>query len=267
MRRFTGVFVLFMGLLILPMPLLAQAEIPSVTVTATDDSIDLPSEVPSGLVTFTFQNNRAEAPFVPLFGRLNDGVTPDDIAAAEKSDNPMDVLALVVLYGGSTIAPGESLTYTTELTPGNYALNDDPQTLYFTVTDSGVADLAAPESDVTLALVDFAFGVPSDFTAGPHVWHIQNFGTQWHEVAVFKVDDGTTVQDARDALMAADPENGDLPYGDPAFLWLPSGPNTQSWVPVDLEAGTYVVACFLPDVNGDFSPHMAHGMIQMFTVE
>ena len=267
MRRAIVLLMLFTGFLVVSGSLMAQGEIPGVTVTATEDAIDLPSEVPSGLVTFTFVNDRAEAPFVPLIGRLNDGVTPDDIAAAEKSDNPMDVLSLVVLYGGTAIAPGESLTYTTELTPGNYALNDDPQTLYFTVTESDVTDLSQPESDVALALVDFAFGVPSDFTSGSHIWHIQNFGTQWHEVAVFKVDDGTTVQDARDALMAADPENGDLPYGDPAFLWLPSGPNTQSWVPVDLEAGTYVVACFLPDVNGDFSPHMAHGMIQTFTVE
>lgn len=267
MRRFVMALVALIGLLILPATSMAQAEIPVITGTATDDAIDFPSEVPAGLVTFTFQNNRTEAEFSPLIGRLNDGVTPDDIDAANKSDNPLEVLSLVVLNGGTSIAPGESLTYTTKLTPGNYALNDDPQTLYFTVTENDVTDQAEPEADVTLALVDFAFGIPSSFAAGPHVWHIENFGTQWHEVAVFKVDDGTTVKDAREALMAADPESGNLPYGDPVFMWLPSGPSTQSWVPVDLEAGTYVVACFLPDVNSDFSPHMAHGMIQEFTVE
>ena len=193
--------------------------------------------------------------------------------AAEESEDDFDILFLVTLYGGSEVAPGESLSYTTQLIPGDYILAEfcefcDGAELHpFVVVEGDMEEQIPPQADVTLAMVDFAFGVPAQISAGPQVWHLQNFGEQWHEVAVFKVDEGTTTLEVRDTLMSMDPESDEMPPYLPSFFWAPTGPDTQSWVTVDLEPGTYAVSCFLPDLNGDFSPHMAHGMVQVFTVE
>ena len=35
---------------------------------------------------------------------------------------------------------------------------------------------------------------------------------------------------------------------------------------MDLAPGEYTVLCFLPDLNGDFSPHLTHGMVASLTV-
>jgi hypothetical protein len=80
-------------------------------------------------------------------------------------------------------------------------------------------------------------------------------------MAVFPVDEGTTVSDVR-ALLGTDDEGPE-----PAFITEPIGAGVEMWTTIDLEPGTYVALCFLPDLNGDFSSHFEHGMIQVFTVE
>jgi hypothetical protein len=271
MRRSIGIalLVVLMSLLVLPTRLLAQDEYPPVTGIATDDAIEFPSEVPAGLINLTIENNRTETALTLLIARLNDGVSMEDVLAAEETEDDFDTLFLVTTYGGGEVAPGESLSYITELIPGEYVLFnacefcDGEEMITFTVLEGDNMEQTPPESDVTLALVDFAFGVPAQIAAGPQVWHIENFGDQWHHAIIFQVDEGTTTLDARNTLMSSE---GPPPYM-PVWGWLPTGPGTQSWVTIDLEPGTYVVSCFLPNLNGDFSPHMLHGMIQVFVVE
>ena len=53
----------------------------------------------------------------------------------------------------------------------------------------------------------------------------------------------------------------------PFMNWIPMSPGTEAWTTLDLQPGTYVLLCFLPDINGDFSPHMNHGMMQVFHVQ
>jgi hypothetical protein len=271
MRRSIGIalLVVLMSLLVLPTHLLAQDEYPLVTGIATDDAIEFPSEVPAGLINLTFENNRTEATYSPLIARLNDGVSMDDFLVSLETEDDFAGVFLVTAYGGGEVAPGESLSYITELIPGEYVvidlceLCDDEEIISFTVVEGDSMEQTPPEADVTLALVDFAFGVPAQIAAGPQVWHIENFGDQWHHAIIFQVDEGTTTLDARNTLMSSE---GPPPYM-PIWGWHPTGAGTQSWVTIDLEPGTYAVVCFLPDLNGDFSSHLAHGMIQVFVVE
>ena len=256
----------------------AQSDIPSAVGVATDEGIEFPAEIPSGLIALTFENNRSEAPFGPILARLNDDVTLDDFFVAMGSENPMEGVFLVTLYGGSNILPGESLTFTSNLAAGEYVMVEfegDAMPITFTVTESGSDEmLEKPESDISLAMVDFAFGVPSHIPAGEHIWHLQNYGEQWHEVAIFPVEEGTTTQDMREMMMSMPMEGegesseSEEDSGDElAFFWAPMSGDTEAWVSVDLEPGTYGITCFLPDLNGDFSPHVAHGMLQVFVVE
>ncbi|MCA9884094.1 MAG: hypothetical protein KC708_14020 [Anaerolineae bacterium] len=269
MRRSIVILVLLVvGLLVLPASLLAQENYPEVLGTASDDAIEFPSEVPTGYVNVIFDNIRSEAAYSPVIARINDGVTLEEVLAAVGSEDDLAVLSLVTLYGGIEIAPGESESYISEFTPGEYVVFDacefcdDSEIISFVVSDGEMVEQTPPESDVTLALVDFAFGVPAQIATGPQVWHIHNFGEQWHHAVIFQVDEGTTTLEARNALMSEE-----APPYIPVWGWLPSGPGTQSWVTIDLAPGTYVISCFLPDLNGDFSPHMTHGMIQVFVVE
>ena len=265
MRKVRFVILVIVSLLVLSSgSALAQSEmvIPEISGVATDEGIEFPSEVPAGIVKLTFENKRAKGEFAPNIARLNDGVTMDDLMTAVDED-PMSAVPMVTGYGGAYLASGESWSYMTELVPGDYVLvySRGEAFVPFSVGEGDTLDMVEPESDIQVALVDFGFGVPAFIPAGSQVWHIENVGNQWHEMMIFPVEEGTTTADLR-ARMEAGRSNPE-----PAFSWGIIGAGTQHWVTVDLEAGTYGVVCFLPDLNGDFSPHMAHGMMQVFVVE
>ncbi len=247
----------------------SATEIPSVTVTTTEDGIDFPSEISAGLVNITIDNSLGEAAFTPIFARLNDGVTMDDFFASQSSDDPMAGVFLVTTYGGTSVPNGESLSFVTDLLPGDYLIltfDGSAMPLPFTVVENDMEQPEPPEADVTLAMVDFAFGVPAQIEAGPQVWNLRNFGEQFHEMSIIRIPDDTTLQEMHDAILSADPAGGDQSSYEPVFFWAPIGVGTQSWVTIDLEPGSYAIICGLPDINGDFAPHMAHGMMQIFTV-
>lgn len=250
-------------------PVVAQdgGEITAVSGVATDEGVEFPSEIPAGMVELTFENNRSEGEFGPIIGRLNDGVTMDDFFAAFASENSLEAVFLVTLFGGSNIASGESLTYTTSFPAGDYLLlelseESEAPPIAFTVTENDAEQPAEPEADVNVALIDFGIGIPSRISAGSHVWNIQNYGEQWHELVVMKAPEGMediTVHD----LYSEEEEEG----GEQILFWAPMSSGVEAWTTVDLEPGTYVVMCFLPDIVGDFSPHFEHGMVQIFIVE
>jgi hypothetical protein len=240
----------------------------AVTGVATDEGIDFPEEVPAGLVNLTFENNRSEGEFTAGIARINDGVTMEQFMEAAAAENPMEAVSMVSLYGGTGVLPGESITYTVDLAGGNYLLlefgEEGPSDFtMFTVTENDMEPMAAPQADVNLALIDFGFGVPGFISAGEKTWHVENVGDQWHEIAMIPLPEGiSSVADARAAMEA--PDQPDI---QPILFWAPMSPGTEAWITLDLEPGNYLLLCFLPDLNGDFSPHMAHGMMQVFTVE
>jgi hypothetical protein len=52
-----------------------------------------------------------------------------------------------------------------------------------------------------------------------------------------------------------------------AAVWSPMSAGERAWVQFDLAPGTYLVSCFIPDVNSDeHAIHAALGMIQIVTV-
>jgi hypothetical protein len=247
--------------------------VPAVTVTATDEGIQYAglsgSELPSGLITFTFENERTDAEYAPIIARLNDDTTLEAFKAAATSEDDMSALSLITLYGGRWLQPGGTFSYETKLVPGEYVVLDSNDTGVgevnpFSVSaDNSTDGVDAPEPDVALALQDFAFIMPDIVVAGKQKWHIANEGGQWHEVTILPVPEGTTVDDILNSSDEASTE--DEP--DVAFEFGPISPGVDAWTDVSLDPGTYVALCFLPDVAGDFEPHMNHGMIRIFTVE
>jgi hypothetical protein len=137
-----------------------------------------------------------------------------------------------------------------------------------TFTVAGEAgDAAAPEADVEAKLLDFAFTMPLTIPAGEQTWHMSNEGAQWHEMGIMKIDENMSVTELRQMLQASMSEEG--PSADaapPVAFWAPMNEGEQAWFNLNLEPGTYVVACFLPDFASGHA-HLEMGMTQIFTVQ
>jgi hypothetical protein len=236
----------------------------TVAVNVTAAGIDVPSEIPSGIVTFVY-NLAEDAPGMPEFARLNDGVTLDQFMAAAGEDI-MAAIPLVTMLGNAEKKVGDQVTY--DLQPGSYVgllfpQEGAPLTATFTAGDAGGA--AEPQADVTARLDDFAFILPDEIAAGPQTWLIENTGAQWHEMGILKLEEGTSVDDLL-AILAEQEQSGPPPFEDVVF-WSPMGAGQRAWVTWDLPAGEYTVICFLPDLAGDMAPHAAHGMVRTLVVK
>jgi hypothetical protein len=172
--------------------------IPEVIVTVADDGISFtPSEISAGITTLTFENVREGAPFEGLVARLKEGVTPEDLMAAIGQGDPIGAFQLAHLYGGAFVPAETSWSITLDLKPGMHILADrNTPPAFFNIVASDGEGAEMPEADVTLAFVDFAFGIRSTINAGEQVWHIQNVGQQFHEAAIIRIDEDTSLEEA-----------------------------------------------------------------------
>lgn len=243
------------------------------TIALTEAGLSLPEGLTSGLVTLTMQND-TENPFGPLIGRFKADTTLDTFMGALE-EGPIGALPLIDLIGGLTIQPEDALDITYDLAAGEYVVLDFsgemPNIATFTVAESNEEPAEAPEADLDINLIDFAFAIPAELPAGEQVWKIENLGQQWHEMGVMRLEEAMTKDEVAEALMAAMmSENPDGPPAVPfeeVLFWSPMDPGTAAWITVDLEPGVYAITCFLPDFSSEEGmSHLAHGMIAIVTV-
>jgi hypothetical protein len=130
-----------------------------------------------------------------------------------------------------------------------------------TVTPAAGTPAPLPASDLTLTLVDYAFSFDAPPTAGPHAIRVVNGASQAHEVALFRLLPGKTLDDV---MAWGATYEGAPPItavgGVPAFR-----PGQEAVMHVDLTPGEYVALCFVPDAT-DGLPHVAHGMALPFQI-
>jgi hypothetical protein len=244
--------------------------IPEVTVEVSDSGITAPAEMPAGLVAVTIQNS-GQAPAGPIFARLNDGVTQEQFLETMATDESgTAALAMVTLLGGAQAAPGASARAVYDLQPGNYVAvglaEGPPQIASFTVAAGSSAAPAEPAATVNAELKDFQFTLPDQIKAGAQTWKIENTGGQWHEMGIFKLNEGVTVDDLMAMMMSGEESGGPPPFEQMAF-WSPMSEGQHAWMDVDLPAGTYTVLCFLPDfASTPPVSHLEHGMVRTLTV-
>ncbi len=187
------------------------------------------------------------------------------------------------LYAGGAFAGGgASAQAVVDLSPGEWiAWGDDPEAtqepVVVEVTGEMPSDLTEPESGATLTMSEYDIQVTAgELVAGEQVIKVENVGAQPHFLVLAKGPDDMTeaqvevmLEEEMAAQMAgSEPEYSDLnpdeDFGEGPYT--PSQSNgTATWHPVDLEAGTYVMACFFPDVT-DGAPHTAKGMYTVIEV-
>jgi len=247
---------------------------PEYTIVASDFSYEAPDTIPGGFVTLKLVNNGKTYHHVQLV-RLLDGKTYADLMEGLKHMQPGMAPPPWIedIAGPNTPEPGGQSRLVRELVPGDYAILcfvDTPDHVphvmkgmarQLTVIAPTGDPAPAPTADVTVQMSDYAWSVSTPLTAGRHVLRMENLAQQSHEMFVVKLDEGKTKDDFMKWGMTFDG-----PPPGKAFGGI-SGqkPGDVSYLPIELIPGNYLMVCFLPDAK-DGKPHLAHGMIQEFTI-
>lgn len=242
--------------------------IPIVTVTAHEFSYDAPNQLPAGPTTFRLVNAGNQLHHMQLV-RFAPGKTLNDYMAALKAGGPPPGWATEI-GGPNAPDPHSEATATVNLEPGDYGIIcfvDLPghvphfakgmiHPLHVIAAPAGAAPVE-PTPDVKLTLEDYNFRLSAPMTAGHQVIRVDNTGPQVHEVQMFRLLPGKTMEDMQRFLESG--LEGTPPaqaIGGVAGL----APTRHSTFDVDLTPGSYVLACFIPD-SKDGKRHIAHGMV------
>ncbi|HEX7354638.1 MAG TPA: hypothetical protein VF288_07370 [Mycobacteriales bacterium] len=134
---------------------------------------------------------------------------------------------------------------------------------------SSSAPAAHPTSTLDVQALDYSYRISGSPHAGLISMTFSNHGKYAHEMGVSKLKPGATLAQVTAALAAPDGEEAatkliddpDAEYPVPSIV----GPGLSVTVVSHLDAGHYVVVCFLPGPDG--MPHVAMGMIGEFTVD
>ena len=266
---------------------LGQFCLPELNVTVTTDSLSgMPASVAAGryLLKVNAQADPTGKSDLSLaILQLPAGITLNDVEAESKSSatpaaesGPPVWFYDALLPGGVTVMPGQPSEIVMDLTPGDWlagAGNLATPPFEFTVTGEMPGKLAEPKSNATITYRDFSIEMTAaELKSGENIVRIENAGSQPHELLLMRGPDGMTkdqLKGAIEAEMTGTPVAGGL---NPNTDLVPvAGTNDQSagtttWVPFNLEPGTYAALCFFSDKNSDM-PHAAMGMYNVFQVK
>jgi hypothetical protein len=196
-------------------------------------------------------------------------------------DRPPDWYFQAEMAGGTAAFAGPAQAII-DLTPGEWiawaGFPDAPQPpVGLTVTGEAGATPAAgaePAADVAVSMYEYDFTVEGSLTPGSHVFAVTTVGAQPHEMFMLRAPGEVTEEQIAQVLEmemqgGTPAPDADLPNPDefiPAASMTPLSMGKTGWIPVTLEAGTYIMLCFVPDIESGM-PHAYHGMYQVITVE
>lgn len=270
---------------------------PALDIVATDFAFEgVPRTIQGGPTTVTFRNEGEvghELAFVDIGDATFEDFRREFPAVTEGGPLPDFFRSAAVPFD---LLPGEELTSTFTLPEGEYllfcALEGDPSRppgpgeeeatgrphyelgMYVpeVSVNGGGGELSAPDGEIVAR--DYSFEVP-ETGAGDREFVFRNEGPkQWHHMVAFEFQPGVTEEQARAAFMAfgqaeetgqppppGTPEPGEAGY---AGIFSPGGGQTVR-LPLKLNH-TYLLACFIQDLEGGPPHAIAHGMIETFTV-
>lgn len=189
------------------------------------------------------------------------------------------------LAGGPSAAPGQTVRGIIDLTPGNWIVwGEDPSSpvapAALTVTGDASATPGAagqPSADVEVDEVTtgdgFAFQVNGSLQPGTQLLQIRNLSTQPHFLLAVSSPVPLTMDQVMTLLQLPDGATPDPSTGLPdpntfqtAVYAGTQSPGTTQWIEANLQDGTYVLLCFVPDPTRGGTPHAAEGMAEILTV-
>jgi hypothetical protein len=257
----------------------AEKARPAVTIDAADFKYTLPESMPAGWVDVTIANSGKvdhQIAFVKL-----DGTTFDEFEQRVFTTNLKDLPPETVFAGGpNNVAPGGEVTASVHLDEGTYGVAcfipaEDGKSHAehgmigeVTVTKTEESVETAPVADGgSLDMSEFVFTPSADFN-GQGTISMKNDGVQVHEVIIYKINEGKTMKNVTDFLLAS--QSPTPPTGPPPFTAdggvVGVGPQQVNYLKLDLAPGTYALLCFMPDPTKDNTPHALEGMIKEITI-
>ncbi|MEK6277601.1 MAG: hypothetical protein AABM29_06280 [Actinomycetota bacterium] len=171
--------------------------------------------------------------------------------------------------GVNATEPSQSATVTQDLQPGTYyVFNDesegppDPKTMP-AIKVTGEASDALPETDATIATIDYGFEFDGELKAGENEITFENKGGQPHHILASPLVEGATVDDVVPFFKT---EKGKPPLErDTASTTVVEGGESQV-VTLNLKKpGEYAFYCFVSDRQGG-PPHVFKGMVDTASV-
>jgi hypothetical protein len=248
----------------------------TMVVEAFDFGFKTMGSIPGGLTRVQLQNTGKEGHHAQ-FMLLNPGVSPEQIGAAFQKGAEEAFKFASFVGGPGAIVPGGAAEVLLNLKEGQYMLaciitgaDNIPHLAKGMVLPLKVSAPAtaapAPQVNGTINMVDFNYEMPATLPVGKSMWRITNTGAQFHELAVWQLMPGKTVDDFTkffDAPRTASPSGPPpaLPMGGMQALTR----GNEGILALDLKGGDYVATCFIPDQskpNGDSHLHL--GMIKGF---
>lgn len=213
-----------------------------------------------------------------LFLILPEGLTPEQAFEDIQGADPYPEWFHDAHFGG-----GVNLLYDTRenwgvinFTAGNWivtSLGARTVGVPFEVTGELSADLVEPESSVTFDLDEMTITITEgDLVAADNLVHVTNVGEQIHHLSFVKVPDGTVreqVQALWDSFLSGTPDASALDEASTQEVayFAELSPGVSQWGPLSLEAGTYVLTCFVGDPTMGNMPHAFMGMWDIVTIE
>ncbi|MDQ3525276.1 MAG: hypothetical protein M3451_09510, partial [Chloroflexota bacterium] len=268
---------------------------PDLSITAVDYAFEMPATVEAGW-THVLMDNQGMKEHHAMFLRPHEGSTIEDVQAALEGGDFGALFATAMSAGGPNVGPGHQASVAMNLEAGQYlvicAIPNEEGIPHFALgmqavleVTEGAADSTPPAADATVNLIEMTFeGLPTDTTAGTHVWEVANTGTQLHEIVVLQLTEGVTIDQAIQAFSEPPPSASPVASpvvdqtvaspaagtsSEPPFEAIggtaPMSPGETNYAVLDLTAGDYVAICFVPDAETGV-PHFAMGMIAGFTV-
>jgi hypothetical protein len=256
------------------------ASIPEVVVTATEYSFKFPQPtLPSGLVKITLKNE-GTAPEGHQMNLIKMGsLTLNQIKARVAKTDLKGLPADVKFVGGPNgVDPGKSASAIVDLEPGDYAAvcfipdaKGKPHAALGMISQITVSAGANPvttiDSKGTITLSDFTFVFPKPMT-GDGTFEVKNVGVQVHELALFQILPGKTLEDVKKYVFAQSAATGPPPFASVPGM---TGLSTQehAYLPMDLAPGKYAAFCFYPDTRpgrNDLPHAVGDNMVQEFTI-
>lgn len=222
-----------------------------------------------------------------LFAQHPADLTPEQVLEQGRLAGSMDQQQPGWVYGGGTyVDPGATVQVVVELTAGDWQVVNSAMPLEgnwetdekyavtpLTVTDAGVASpVPSFEASVHVDMPGMAYVLQEEVVpAGPQVWEFKNTGDQSHHMVMMRTPKLVTSDDMNmlfDAFASGTPPAGDNWYMNSAWVGYTAlvSPGYTVWNEFDLEPGTYLMICYIEDIESGM-PHMMMGMYTPFTVE
>lgn len=249
----------------------AEKEAPPFRIVATDAGFEAPDKLAAGLRHIVFENRGSEI-HEGMLVKLPQGMSADDYVAAVKKGSLFPEGALDYSGPGLT-SPGATAEMWLNVDPGQYIIicwnkgHDKTTPVHrFIVEKIGAADDRPPKEDVVLKLFDYRFELDRALRKGVQTIRVETPGPAMHEVDIYRLHEGSTVEDLRRWRKEKEQEHGPFPADALGGALDSHDIKRVVWLRKEFVPGRYVLHCEMPVTNTKLT-HDDVGMVREIEIK